>query len=79
MLDLNRVKDFRVLVVGDGITDEYRYVKPRGKSIKANTLSVESLKRRETFHGGAWAAAGHARGLCSHVDVLTGHSVMRNI
>jgi sugar/nucleoside kinase (ribokinase family) len=79
MLDLDRVKDFRVLVVGDGITDEYRYVKPRGKSIKANTLSVESLKRRETFHGGAWAAAGHASGICAQVDVLTGPNVMRNI
>ena len=78
MLSLDKVKDFRVLLVGDGITDDYRYVKPRGKSTKANTLSVESLNRRETFHGGVWAAAEHVRGICGHVDVMTGRDVMKN-
>lgn len=65
-------------MIGDGITDDYRYVKPRGKSTKTNTLSVESLGRRETFHGGVWAAAEHVKCICAHVDVMTGPDVMRN-
>ena len=75
----DKIRDFRVLFVGDGITDDYRYVKPRGKSTKTNTLSVEYLKRKEVFHGGVWAAAEHIRGLCAEVDVMAGPNVMRNI
>ena len=78
MIDLDRVKDFRVLLVGDGITDEYRYVRPRGKAIKAHALSVEHLST-ETFHGGVWAGAEHVRALCKVVDVVTGPNVMRNL
>ena len=78
MISLDRVKDFKVLVVGDGITDEYRYVKPLGKSTKNNIISTQSLVRRETFHGGVWAAAEHTRTFCAQVDVLTGTGVMRN-
>lgn len=76
-VDFDKVKDFRVLVVGDGITDEYRYVKPLGKSTKSNTLST-LYQREETFRGGVWAAAEHVRSLCAHVDVMSGSSVMRN-
>lgn len=76
-MDFDKVKDFRVLVVGDGITDEYRYVKPLGKSTKSNTLST-LYQSRETFHGGVWAAAAHIKSLCAQVDVMTGTGVMRN-
>ena len=75
----DKIKDFKVLFVGDGITDDYRYVKSRGKSTKTNTLSVEYLKRKEVFHGGVWAAAAHLKDLCATVDVMTGDTVMRNI
>jgi hypothetical protein len=79
VIDCSKVKDFKVLVVGDGITDEYRYVKPLGKAIKNNILSTKSLGKRETFHGGVWAAAEHVKTFCAQVDVLTGSSVMRNV
>jgi len=78
MIDLNKVKDYKVLLVGDGITDEYRYVTPIGKSIKDDTLSTRYENRRETFHGGVWAAAQHVKGFCSHVDVMVGDKIMLN-
>lgn len=76
-INLQKVESLKVLVVGDGITDEYRYVKSVGKAIKSDSLSTIS-RRRETFHGGAWAAAQHTCGFCTTVDVMTGSGVMRN-
>jgi bifunctional ADP-heptose synthase (sugar kinase/adenylyltransferase) len=77
MIDLNKVKDYRVLFVGDGITDEYRYVKARGKAIKAQALSAE-IQRTEKFAGGVWAAAEHARSVCGTVDVMGTGAAMHN-
>ena len=60
MIDLDRVKDYRVLMVGDAIMDEYVYVKTIGKAVKENALS--SIRgKTEKFKGGVWAAAAHAR------------------
>ena len=78
MISFNTVKDFKVLMVGDGITDEYRYVKPKGKAIKDSALSVQSEARKETFNGGVWAAAAHVANFCRQVDIITGPHVMRN-
>ena len=77
MIDFDKVKDFRVLLVGDAITDEYRYVRVVGKAVKEAALST-MFEGRQTFHGGVWAAAQHARGFVAHVDVLTGANVMWN-
>src|SRR5687768_13253867 len=77
MIALDRVKDFKVLVVGDAIMDEYRYVSPVGKAIKENALSA-LVGKTETFKGGVWAAAEHAKGFCAQVDVMTGQEVMWN-
>ena len=77
MIDFAQVKDFRVLVVGDAIMDEYIYVTTIGKAIKENALS--SIKgKTERFRGGAWAAAEHVRNFCSQVDIFTGQNVMWN-
>ena len=73
---MDRVKDFKVLLVGDGIIDEYVYVKPLGKSIKDVAISAR-FEKREAFQGGVWAAAKHASNFCS-VDILAGRQVMRN-
>lgn len=77
MIDFAKVKDFRVLLVGDAIMDEYRYVKVIGKAIKENALSMLHA-HHEVFRGGVWAAAQHSRGFCEHVDVMTGRDVMWN-
>ena len=77
MIDLDKVSNFRVLLVGDAIMDEYVYVRTIGKAIKENALS-SILERREVFKGGVWAAAEHTRGFCAHVDVMRGEKVMWN-
>ena len=77
MIDLEKVRNFRVLLVGDAIMDEYVYVRTIGKAIKENALS-SILERREVFKGGVWAAAEHTRGFCAHVDVMRGEKVMWN-
>ena len=79
MNSFDKIKDFRVLFIGDGIIDEYHYVNPRGKSTKTNTLSVEYNKRKEVFRGGVWAAADHLRQICAQVDVMNGAKAMKNI
>ena len=77
MQDLDTVKDFKVLMVGDAIMDEYIYVRPIGKAVKENALS--SIKgKTEQFFGGVWAAANHVRNFCEKVDVLCGKKTMWN-
>lgn len=77
MIDLERVKDYRVLLVGDAIMDEYVYVKTIGKAVKENALS--SIKgKTERFKGGVWAAAAHVRNFCAQADVYSGPNVMWN-
>ena len=77
MIDLEKVRDFKVLLMGDAIMDEYIYVTTIGKAIKENALS-SIFKRREQFRGGVWAAALHTLGFCKQVDIMTGPDVMWN-
>lgn len=67
---LERVRDLKVLVVGDTIIDEYRYVVPMAKSPKENMIAT-LYRDRETFAGGAIAAANHTAAFCARVDILT--------
>lgn len=67
---LERIKGFRVLLVGDAIIDEYQYVTPMGKSPKENMIASR-LKNREVFAGGVLAAANHLAGFCAEVAVVT--------
>lgn len=77
MIDFAKVKDYKVLVVGDGIIDEYFYVKPIGKSIKENIIST-LYEGEEKFKGGVWAGASHVKDFCKQVDVMTGPDLMVN-
>lgn len=70
MISLDAVKDFKVLVVGDAIRDEYVYVRALGKAVKEAALSLQELKKEE-FSGGAHAGGNHIKGFCSEVDVST--------
>jgi rfaE bifunctional protein nucleotidyltransferase chain/domain len=71
LLDLiERVKDYRILLVGDTIVDEYLYVLPLGKSAKENIIATKS-KDREIFAGGVIAAANHVASFCREVEVIT--------
>ena len=76
-MNLEIVKDFKVLMVGDAIMDEYVYVTTIGKAVKENALSSVRGKT-EVFKGGVWAAAEHTKNFCSHVDTMIGHHTMWN-
>jgi rfaE bifunctional protein nucleotidyltransferase chain/domain len=67
---LDRVRGYRVLVVGDAIIDEYQYVLPMGKSQKENIIATR-YQDHEVFAGGVFAAANHVASFCAEVDVVT--------
>jgi rfaE bifunctional protein kinase chain/domain/rfaE bifunctional protein nucleotidyltransferase chain/domain len=67
---IEKVKNYRVLLVGDLIIDEYQYVTPLGKSPKENMIAT-LLKDREIFAGGVIAAANHVASFCAEVEVIT--------
>jgi len=67
---IERVKDYRVLLVGDAIIDEYQYVLPMGKTPKENMIATR-YQDRELFAGGVFAAANHIASFCAEVDVVT--------
>ena len=76
-MNLDAVRDFKVLVLGDAILDRYVFVSPTGKSIKETALST-SYQHDEQYHGGVWAAAEHLDELCATVHVWHGPNIMRS-
>jgi rfaE bifunctional protein kinase chain/domain/rfaE bifunctional protein nucleotidyltransferase chain/domain len=67
---IERVKDFRVLLVGDAIIDEYLYVRALGKAAKESMIATH-YEDREVFAGGVFAAANHVANFCAHVEIIT--------
>jgi rfaE bifunctional protein nucleotidyltransferase chain/domain len=67
---LERVRDYRVVLVGDAIIDEYQYVLPMAKAPKENIIATR-YQDRELFAGGVFAAANHVASFCKEVDVIT--------
>ncbi len=68
--DLNSLRDLKVLLIGDGIIDEYHYCSAMGKSAKSH-LVVSKYLTHEVFYGGAFAIANHIAGLCDDVHLVT--------
>jgi rfaE bifunctional protein nucleotidyltransferase chain/domain len=67
---IDRVRDYKVLLVGDAIIDEYQYVLPMGKSPKENMIATR-YQDCELFAGGIFAAANHVASFCAEVDIIT--------
>ena len=67
---IDRISDYRVLVVGDAIIDDYQYVLPMHKSPKENMIATR-YQDREVFAGGVFAAANHVASFCKQVDIIT--------
>jgi rfaE bifunctional protein nucleotidyltransferase chain/domain len=67
---LQRVRDYRVVLVGDAIIDEYQYVLPIGKPPKESVIAAR-YQDSEIFAGGVFAAANHVASFCRQVDVIT--------
>lgn len=60
----------KVLVLGDGIVDQYHYCTPMGKSAKAQLVVNKSLTS-ESFAGGAFAVANHVACICAEVALVS--------
>lgn len=76
-IDLDAVKNLKVLFIGDRIVDKYIYVTTIGKAVKENALSTLFM-REETFYGGVLAASAHLKSFCSHVTYRGGDRDMVN-
>lgn len=67
---MEKMAGLRVLIVGEAIVDEYRYVLPMGKAPKENIIATR-FQDREIFMGGVIATANNAASFCETVDILT--------
>jgi bifunctional ADP-heptose synthase (sugar kinase/adenylyltransferase) len=65
-----RIRDLKVLVVGEAIVDEYLYCETIGKSGKEPILAARYVSL-EQFAGGVLAVANHIATLSDSVTVLT--------
>lgn len=72
---VDSVKNYRVVLVGDTIIDEYQYVRPMGKAAKENIIASQ-FESREVFSGGIIAAANHVASFCREVEVVTALGVL---
>lgn len=68
--ELERLRELKVLVVGDLILDEYVYCKPLGISSKDPTLALHH-HAEELFNGGALAVASHVAGFVGKTTLFT--------
>jgi rfaE bifunctional protein nucleotidyltransferase chain/domain len=64
------ISDYRVVLVGDAIIDEYQYVIPMGKPPKEHIIATR-YQDKEVFAGGVFAAANHVASFCREVHVIT--------
>ena len=67
---INKIKDLKVLCIGESIIDEYIYVKSLGKTPKENLISYNHIKS-EVFPGGILASASHISNYCKKVEVIS--------
>jgi rfaE bifunctional protein nucleotidyltransferase chain/domain len=67
---LDRIKDYRILMIGDAIIDDYNYVSAMGKSPKEHMIAT-LFGDREVFAGGVFAAANHIADFCKDVEIVT--------
>ncbi|MBK9673331.1 MAG: adenylyltransferase/cytidyltransferase family protein [Bacteroidetes bacterium] len=68
--EIEKLKDAKILVIGDTIIDEYHYCKPLGKSSKSPTISSVYL-RGESYAGGVLAIANHLAQFAGKVEMMT--------
>ncbi|BAE48866.1 ADP-heptose synthase [Paramagnetospirillum magneticum AMB-1] len=68
---IEKIKDMKVLLVGDTIMDEYQFVTPQGKAQKENIIAT-LFRGREEYAGGVIAAANHVASFCREVEIITG-------
>lgn len=73
---IEKVKDLRVLFVGEVIIDEYVYISALSKPAKEFILACKE-ENRETFSGGVMASMKHAETFVAHTEIATMRSVKK--
>ena len=67
---IEKIKNLRVMLIGDSILDEYIYTDTLGKSAKESILATLK-KNEEIFAGGSIAAANNISDFCKSVFLIT--------
>lgn len=67
---IEKLKNLKVLIIGDAILDEYQYVDLLGQSGKGHHF-VASLNEKEVFLGGSLIIANHMSQFTDNVTLLT--------
>jgi rfaE bifunctional protein nucleotidyltransferase chain/domain len=71
ILDLiERVRNFRVVLVGDAIIDEHCYTTPLGQPAKESIIAAR-FQSREACVGGVFAVANRLAEFCRQVELVT--------
>jgi cytidyltransferase-like protein len=67
---LEAARNQKVLLIGDGIIDEYYFCDTLGKSSKSQII-VHKYLAHEDYVGGVFAVANHLAGLCEKIDMIS--------
>lgn len=67
---IEKLKELKVLFIGETIIDEYNYVLPLGKTPKEHMIATQ-YQSNDRFVGGIVAAAKHLQPFCEDVTVAT--------
>jgi len=67
---IEELRKLKVLLIGDGIIDEYHYCEPIGKSAKS-PIVVNKYLAHDVFAGGAFAVANHLAAFCDNVTLVS--------
>lgn len=67
---LTKLKNLKMLIIGDAILDQYQYTSPMGKESK-EPLVVHRHEGEEMFAGGALATANHAASIVGSLTLVT--------
>jgi len=70
ILQLEKLKDVSVAVIGEVIIDEYYFCRPLGLANKSVTVNSQYL-RSESHLGGAGGVANHIAGFCDNVHFIS--------
>lgn len=67
---LEKLRNLKILVIGDTIIDQYHYCTALGKSAKESII-VNKYISEENFAGGSLATANHVAQVSKNIDLLT--------
>jgi len=67
---LERIKNIKILVIGEAIIDEYQFGQSIGKAAKESIIALKYLKT-EKFAGGTLAIGNHLSNFCDNVHLFT--------